>query len=507
MKKKQLKKLLKIELSRRSFYEYCRTLYPSFYKKNRLYLKYVCDTLQSFIEDKEKKVLMLSMPSQHGKSFSVCNLVSWLLGRYKDFRIMTGSYNELLSTKFSKDVRDTIQKDTSNQDDVLLYKDIFNTKIERGYAAAKMWKTNKSAVINYLATSPNGSATGFGADLLIIDDLIKSGYEANNELILEKQWAWFSQTMLSRLIGQKSKLILIGTRWSEEDLIGRYKRLCESENIPYVEINIPIINEEGNMLCEEILSKKDFENKRKIMCVNDEGRAIFEANYFQTPIDVKNRLYSDFKLYDPKLIRENNTEKNTEEDNLSLHFGEVINLNEEEIKEKERELNEEEIVFDRIFSYTDTADEGNDYLCSLFFGVYKRELYLLDVIYTKGKMEITEPLVATTINKLKSIENIIESNNGGKGFARNVLKILQKTLNNHYCNVKWFFQGDNKIARIASNSATVCRVVHMPLDWATRWPEFCRDIKRFNTEGKMHDDAPDALTGGVEYALAKKYID
>lgn len=504
MKKQQMKKLLKIELSRRSFYEYCRTLHPTFYKKNRTYLKYVCNTLQEFIEDENKKVLMLSMPSQHGKSFSVCNLVSWLLGKYKDFRIMTGSYNELLSTKFSKDVRDTIQKDTSNQENILLYKDIFNTKIERGYAAAKMWKTNKSAVINYLATSPNGSATGFGADLLIIDDLIKSGYEANNDAILEKQWAWFSQTMLSRLIGKKSKLILIGTRWSEEDLIGRYKRLCESENIPYVEINIPIINEKGDMLCEEILSKKDFENKRKIMCVNDEGRAIFEANYFQTPIDIKNRLYSDFKLYNPLLIKENDTEETTEY-KLSLHFGEVINLSEEEIEEKEQEL-EETIVFDRIFSYTDTADEGDDFLCSIFCGVYKRELYVVDVIYTKDKMEITEPLLAKKIDELKSTENIIESNNGGRGFARNVIRIL-KDLGNKICKISWFHQSQQKVARLRNGSSTVNRVVHMPADWATRWPQFCKDIKRFNTEGKMHDDCADALTGCVEYAKAKKYID
>lgn len=503
MKKKQLKKLVKIELSRRSFYEFCRALYPNFYKKNRYYLKYICDELQEFIEDDTVKVFMLSMPSQHGKSFSVCNLVSWLLGRYKNFRIMTGSYNELLSTKFSKDARDTIQKDITNQEDILLYKDIFATKIERGYSAAKMWKTNTSDLINYLATSPNGSATGFGADLLIIDDLIKSAYEANNEVILEKHWAWFSQTMLSRLIGPKSKIILIGTRWSEDDLIGRYQRLCDKEKIKYKQINIPIIDENGEMLCDEIVSKERLEQQRASMCVNEAGRAIFYANYYQEPQDIKNRLYSDFKLYNPDLIKEKNQEKN--QNKMSMVFGEVINLNEEEKIEKEQELNEE-IVFDRIFSYTDTADEGNDYLCSLFFGVYNYELYLLDVIYTQAKMEITEPLVASTIDKLESTENVIESNNGGKGFARNVKRILQDTLNNQYCNIEWFHQIKNKIARIKSNSATVNRVVHMPNDWADKWPEFCRDIKKYNIEGSEHDDCADALTGAIEYALNKHYI-
>ncbi len=73
---------------------------------------------------------------------------------------------------------------------------------------------------NYLATSPTGTATGFGCSLLIIDDLIKNAEEAYNENKLSSHWDWFTKTMLSRLEG-KRKQIIIMTRWSSGDLAGR----------------------------------------------------------------------------------------------------------------------------------------------------------------------------------------------------------------------------------------------------------------------------------------------
>lgn len=78
----------------------------------------------------------------------------------------------------------------------------------------------KSDQKNYLATSPTGTATGFGAEILIVDDLIKNSEEAYNELTLDKQWEWFNNTMLSRLEGNW-KVIIIMTRWATNDLAGK----------------------------------------------------------------------------------------------------------------------------------------------------------------------------------------------------------------------------------------------------------------------------------------------
>jgi predicted phage terminase large subunit-like protein len=93
---------------------------------------------------------------------------------------------------------------------------------------------------------------------------------------------------------------------------------------------------------------------------------------------------------------------------------------------------------------------------------------------------------------------IIESNNGGRGFARNVEKEC-KQLGNTHTSVKWFSQSKNKIARILSNSTSVMNNVYFPVNWEDRWPEFARALNKYQREGKNeHDDAPDALTGVYE---------
>ena len=93
---------------------------------------------------------------------------------------------------------------------------------------------------------------------------------------------------------------------------------------------------------------------------------------------------------------------------------------------------------------------------------------------------------------------IIESNNGGRGFARNVERIM-KDDGNFHTTVKWFHQSQNKRSRILSNSASVMNNVLFPVNWMDKWPDFSTDILRYQKEGKnLHDDAPDCLTGVYE---------
>ena len=155
-------------------------------------------------------------------------------------------------------------------------------------------------------------------------------------------------------------------------------------------------------------------------------------------------------------------------------------------------------LFKYLLNYTDTADEGSDYLCSICYGMYGDAYYILDVLYTKDAMEITEPAAARMLTNNNIGCAIIESNNGGRGFARNVEKEC-KELGNRHTNIKWFHQSKNKIARILSNSTSVMANLYFPVNWMDKWPDFARDITKYQREGKnAHDDAPDALTGVYE---------
>ena len=445
---KELIKLeAKKELARRDFWYYCKLLgKKDFYNDKKEYLKDLCNQLQSFI-DSNKKILVINMPPRFGKSYTATLFVQWLLGRNNKLKIMTGSYNETLSSTFAKQVRDMIA--TEQTQGVTVYRDIFpDTKIKYGEASMNKWALEGSQVANYLATSPTGTATGFGADLIVIDDLIKNSEEAYNSNVLEKHIDWFTNTMLSRT-EKGFKLIIIMTRWASNDLAG----FILSNYDDVVHINYKAINDDGTPLDEGTLSLEDFEFKTKNM-----AKEIVYANYQQEPIDVKGRLYNEFKTY--------------------------------------VDLPKEKIV--KISAYCDTADTGEDFLCNIIYADCKDSAYILDVIYTKEAMEITEPLVAEAYKKFNVNVADIESNNGGRAFARNIERITRDK-GNYKTVVKWFHQSGNKIARILSNSAWVNNNIYMPVDWKNKWSEFAKDIISYQKEGKnKHDDGPDALTGVAE---------
>ena len=170
----------RIELARRDFWSYCKLTSPDFYSNNRTFLRNLANKLQWFIEEADEQFMVVNMPPRHGKSRTATKFVQWLLGKYGiGIKVMTGSYNETLSSTFAKSVRDTIAEQPTSG--VLVYNNIFPyTKIKFGDAAAQKWALEGSQQANYLATSPTGTATGFGCNIMIIDDLLKNSEEAYN---------------------------------------------------------------------------------------------------------------------------------------------------------------------------------------------------------------------------------------------------------------------------------------------------------------------------------------
>lgn len=437
----------KLELARRDFFDYCELMAPDFYKRSRQYLVQLANTLQEFVFNSPKKVLVISIPPRCGKSRTASLFAEWTFGKDPTKKIMTGSYNETLSTQFAKTVRNTIQTQKV-EPFIPVFSDVFpDVKIKQGDAAMNMWSL-EGQYSSYLATSPSGTATGFGCSLMIIDDVIKNAQEANNQLTKQAHYDWFTNTMLSRL-EEGGKIIIIMTRWASDDLAGRIINHFEDDAEV---ISLKALQDDGTMLCDEVLSRDSYEEKKKLMSPD-----IFYANYQQEPIDLKGQLYTSFKTYD------------------SLP------------------------QFEKIQSYTDTADTGSDYLCSIIYGIYQKEAYILDVIYTNEPMEITEPLVAKHIFEYKVNQADIESNNGGRGFSRQISHYLTNTYNTNHTVIRPFHQSKNKQARILSNATWVMEHIYFPQNWHNKYPEFYKAITAYQREGKnLHDDAPDALTGVAE---------
>jgi len=447
----KLKKALKCELAKREFWEYCKLKASDFYKEDRYYLKEMCDDLEDFCFN-DDDILILNLPPRHGKSRSAGLLVQWLMGNDNTNKIMTASYNETLSTVFSKQVRDSIME-TKADDNIIVYSDIFkNARIKRGDAAAKMWSLEGQNCNNYLATSPGGTATGFGADYIIIDDLVKSAYEANNMTILENHWDWFTNTMMSRLQG-KRKIIIIMTRWSTNDLAGKAMDYFADIGMKVKTVAMKAYDGK-NMLCDDVLNKKQYDILMATL-----GEDIASANYNQVPLNLKGALYTAFPTYNEL----------------------------DELPE-----------FEGIYNYTDTADMGEDYLCSITAGLYKKKAYILDIYYTQAGMEVTEKELAKRMKDFKVNYSFIEANNGGRGFGRNVEKET-RSLGNETTNFNLFTQTKNKNARILTGATTVMNCIVYPKQWKQLYKDFYRDTINYQRTAKnIHDDNADSLTGLTE---------
>ena len=453
--------------ARRSFWLYCQRTQPDFYTDEHTHLKHLCTILESFFYrlplDSTGRIydgLMINMPPQHGKTRTLVNFCAWALGKIPEHRIITGSYNDDTAQDFSRYARDTIQMQKFDPE-TTVFSDIFpKVKIKRGSASVTKWAL-EGQHFNYLGAGMGGSVTSKGATIRIIDDLVKGAKEALNQNYLNDCWRFWSSTMASRRSGVQPAGglidILCMTRWALGDICGKELELNPAK---WYVLKMPAYDPKTDkMLCDNFLTKKEYLDIKKTMLPE-----IFFANYDQEPVDVQGKLYTTLRTY-----------KTFPVDKIGR------------------------ILFEQIKCYCDTADQGADYLCNLIYGIYDGKAWVLDVYYTKDGMEITEPETAKRLHQWKVNHCVIESNSGGRGFARNVKRHLKEDQKNKKCVVMWFHQAENKRARIIANSASVMQRIFFPVDWQTRWPLFYEHVTKFTKEGTgQFDDAPDTLTGAVE---------
>ncbi|MDE6995245.1 MAG: phage terminase large subunit [Lachnospiraceae bacterium] len=446
---------------RKDLRTFCSLRKPDFYKPEREYQDVLCNTLQAAYEKKllsEKtgkpvKYLIINLPPGFGKSYTLANFVNWVYGQDIKNKVITVSYNGIIAPEFSRTAKDMILEEETEGEDSYTTRSFFpSLKVKYGDSSVMKWSLEGSYT-SYLATSFDGTLTGMRGNIIIIDDPIKSAEEAVNENVKEKHWNFFKNTLSSRML-PGALCIIVLTRWATDDLAGRVMDKFPDQ---CYELKIPALTEdslEGVSTCEDLYPTEDLQNKRKTL-----DEEIWGANYMQVPVDKKGALYGGFKTYDAV----------------------------------------DPDKFERVLNYTDTADEGNDFLGSISGGTMGRYLYVTDIYYTDEPMEATEPELARRLQLNGVRECLIESNNGGRGFARNVIRHL-KELKCFKCSVTWFHQSKNKKTRIITNASNVMEQVVMPHDWEGRWPEAAAHIKRYQRKGKNdHDDIEDTLTGIVEF--------
>ncbi len=473
--------------ARDDFVKYCQLVDPVFYTEDKPHLTKLCQVLDDFYkgllirkDGKAYRKLMINIPPQHGKTRTLCHFCEWALGKDNEERIICASFGDEPAKDFSKYTRDGIAEE-KNVEEQIVFSDIFpGTTIAHGTATYGKWALTGQH-FNYKGCGIQGSITGKGASILLIDDPVKDREAAVNDLALNKIWNWYTGTFLSR-VAAKAGLpleILNMTRWASGDPCGRILDSDEKDEW-YVLTMEAYDKKTDSMLCDSLLGIERYTELKKKMLPE-----IFNANYHQQPIDLEGTLYKKLKTYAGIPVDDSGVP-----------------------------------LWEGIFNYTDTADEGDDYLCSITFATYESEGFILDVIYSLDGMEITEPLLANHLINNEVNKSYIESNNGGRGFARNVKRIMGEIADKFNDEkekddpelgssvvVKWFFQSARKISRILTNSSFVMEHIYFPVNWQYRWPEFYQSMIKYQKAGKnLHDDAEDCITGVAEIVSKKKSI-
>lgn len=417
----------------------------------------ICDKLNDVLNGKTRR-LIINIAPRYSKSELVSrNFIAMGLAINPAAKFIHLSYSGDLALGNSVAVKDIVKSDE--------YQRLFGVEIAVGTDTKSQWNTTKGGGL--YATSSLGQVTGFGAGAIenegddwqfggaiVIDDPIKPA-DALSDNNREAVNLHFETTIRNRVNSRNTPIIIIMQRLHEHDLCGY---LMELEPDEWEVLSVPCIsyNEDGE---EEALwpFKHTIEELHKIESAN---QFVFDTQYMQKPKPLEGLMYSKLRTYEI-LPMEQSIRKN----------------------------------------YTDTADKGADFLCSVCYVETPSGMYVTDVLYTDKPMEYTEVKTAEMllINGTQLVK--VESNNGGEGFARNVEKNvrLQGTPVALKMNFTSFFQSLNKNVRIFSHSAEVQNLIYFPSDWETRWPQFAQAVKGYRKVGRnAHDDAPDVLTGMVE---------
>lgn len=227
---------LRKQLARRrllAFTEYTNPVYVPACHHQR-----IAEKLEA-VERGEIDRLMIFMPPRHGKSeLASKRFPAWCLGRNPKRQIIAASYNSDLASDFGRNVRNIVAAPEFGQ--------VFSgVSLAPDSQAANRMNTNKGGT--YVAAGVGTAVTGRGADIALIDDPFKDREEADSERRRELVWDWYRSTLYTRLM-PGGAVVLIQTRWHEDDLAGR---LLELERDQWEVLELPAIDQQGAALWPE----------------------------------------------------------------------------------------------------------------------------------------------------------------------------------------------------------------------------------------------------------------
>lgn len=178
------------------------------------------------VEAGKIKRLIINLPPRHGKSELSSRLFpAWFLGRHPEQSLILATYADRLAWDFGREVEGYISDS--------IYRQVF-PKMSLKTASVDRIETMAGGKCFFVGRG--AAITGRGAIGLLVDDPLKDRVEADSAVTREKSWTWFNQVARTRLLSHEGWIVIIQTRWSEDDLVGR---LTDPMNPSYSPIEGP----------------------------------------------------------------------------------------------------------------------------------------------------------------------------------------------------------------------------------------------------------------------------
>ncbi|MCB6992433.1 phage terminase large subunit [bacterium 210820-DFI.6.37] len=248
---------------------------------------FLCDTIQDFVEeetDKAFEILIINTPPQHGKSTTVTETYpAFFLSRNPTKKAIIISYGDDLAERFGK----------RNLEKIRSYGNLFGVSLNKKKSTAREFELSNEKG-RMISKGLGAGITGHSGDLILIDDPIKNRTEADSETTRNRVWGEFEDTVKSRT-SAGAKIVLIMTRWHEDDLAGRIMKEFEDRttiiNLPCeAEENDLLGRERGQALCPEIGKGDNWLKDFKRTFTSEQGVRSWNALYQGRPSSAEGNI-------------------------------------------------------------------------------------------------------------------------------------------------------------------------------------------------------------------------
>lgn len=448
-------KAFELKSKRENFSSFVKNTVPKY--EDAAYLNYLFKELTQFYRDLlagKSPRLIVNMPPRHLKSESITVRFGLFCALNNDlFEVISASVNQELANKFSRSARDIMGDE--------FVKSNYDVMIANNNKSIEHWGlTNKSS---YKAVGMDGTTTGFGANLLIIDDPIRSPKDANSKKIKDDQFDWFDAVADTRM-APINGIIIVLTRWAEDDLAGR---LIQKFPDDWKVIKFKAIAEEDEAFRKagDTLHPKRYSIERMNKIRSNKQPHIWYSLYQQEP-----------------RVREGN----------------LFKLDHFRKRYHKSELPE---TFDLIVTSWDfpfSKSSKSDFVAGVTLGLKGNTIYLLNAINKRLGFKETVNVVLEEYYKYKANATLIEARANGEA----VKDVVDDTI----IGLKLVHPCEDKVTRANAITSTLeSEKVIFPIDELyTWWLGFINQLLSFPRA--PHDDLVDAFTQAISYLIEKSAI-